>query len=442
MSNYKQYIIKRKRASNYEPHMLGGDAFLAHHGILGMKWGVRRYQNPDGSYTAAGRARYGIGEKEYVPGSNKNQIGIDNDIYIKSGAKAYRVSAKEKDTSKTRYITVEKDDNAFYAKNWTQLSGQGNTSYQQEYDIRKDIKAPSLKKRVEICNELYTDKNLKEIAKVTAIENYYQDISGNVQAKSLLADAGLKTLDDMRDLYDGKKKGKIELGGTTIKFSEIRESLRKNAKDGEEYFRNVSDSLERANIISGALHGSPSLMAQYGKKILERGYNATIDDHGTDASEIHRMAKLPIITFDSNNSLVQKGSKIIDRAEREAAARQSASSIRKMNSAANSAAVGSSAGLYAGYLAGLLGTVITGNGLSMLAAAGGGTLAGYKIGRKIGERGSKNLVPTISDYRYGKDMAYRKKTDAQIIAAYKREHPNTKLSKSQIIKNYFGGDQK
>lgn len=31
---------------------------LMHHGIKKMRWGVRRYQNPDGSLTPAGRARY------------------------------------------------------------------------------------------------------------------------------------------------------------------------------------------------------------------------------------------------------------------------------------------------------------------------------------------------------------------------------------------------
>ena len=35
---------------------------LYHHGIKGQKWGVRRYQNPDGSFTDEGRRRYGYGK--------------------------------------------------------------------------------------------------------------------------------------------------------------------------------------------------------------------------------------------------------------------------------------------------------------------------------------------------------------------------------------------
>ena len=41
------------------------DLYLMHHGIKGMRWGVRRYQNADGSLTRAGRIMFGKGDYDY-----------------------------------------------------------------------------------------------------------------------------------------------------------------------------------------------------------------------------------------------------------------------------------------------------------------------------------------------------------------------------------------
>ena len=49
-----------------------GDAFLKHYGIIGQKWGTRRWQNPDGTFNAEGKERY-FGSKKSESGNEEEQ---------------------------------------------------------------------------------------------------------------------------------------------------------------------------------------------------------------------------------------------------------------------------------------------------------------------------------------------------------------------------------
>lgn len=55
---HKVYNKKYRRAAHDALYSIVlKDDYLAHHGIKGQKWGVRRYQNPDGSLTEEGKKR-------------------------------------------------------------------------------------------------------------------------------------------------------------------------------------------------------------------------------------------------------------------------------------------------------------------------------------------------------------------------------------------------
>ena len=102
------------------------DIWLAHHGIKDQKWGVRRFQNKDGSLTPAGKQRYGIGDmtpdrekknnfRDRMLGRGKYQPGADNPIN--------KVREKALDISKPISSSIEKSRrNKDYDKNRSNMS--------------------------------------------------------------------------------------------------------------------------------------------------------------------------------------------------------------------------------------------------------------------------------------------------------------------------------
>lgn len=110
-----------------------GTDVLVHHGIKGQKWGQRRYQNEDGSLTAAGKERYGYtGE---VRNTNVKEYAKDRRKRIKAEAEAIKSSkVSNREKAKALKKLGKHDDSAeYYKKDYVNKKRAlviGNIAYQ------------------------------------------------------------------------------------------------------------------------------------------------------------------------------------------------------------------------------------------------------------------------------------------------------------------------
>ena len=86
---------------------------IYHHGIKGQRWGVRRYQNKNGTLTNEGRVRYAVESQKKI---TTNKDGSKN---IPVGFKFNRVGKSSMDVNQSGglYVSYGKEDAARYVKN-------------------------------------------------------------------------------------------------------------------------------------------------------------------------------------------------------------------------------------------------------------------------------------------------------------------------------------
>lgn len=85
------------------------ERYLQHHGVKGQKWGVRRYQNPDGSVTAAGKKRYNSDTNNYD--TNRDILDSSYEFNLSFGnTKKYKEIEKRIDDALNKNNADEVDE--------------------------------------------------------------------------------------------------------------------------------------------------------------------------------------------------------------------------------------------------------------------------------------------------------------------------------------------
>lgn len=88
--------------------------FLMHYGIKGQRWGIRRFQNEDGTLTAEGKARYSSIESGIVEKLNANKKISDKEL---SDFKKYRDKCHTEITKKWKNNTNNLSEEEYHKAN-------------------------------------------------------------------------------------------------------------------------------------------------------------------------------------------------------------------------------------------------------------------------------------------------------------------------------------
>ena len=268
---------------------------LYHHGIKGQKWGVRRYQNHDGTLTSAGRKKLSKRRPDDIvieKGTQLNNLGSREKLKLRGSVKPVLnplfpviptpvLPGKRSDNEKKLFVYKESNphDKDVYEgafTNFIKYRDLTNKIFKQKFTNIDDLVSPSEQRRAELFVESYR-KDPKLYSKIL---NRTDAISQARQRQGVKYSPGLESFIG-KTIFD-KKTSDIDLKkygyGLFNMGNEWNDPL--TAKGNNKYY----------------------------KTLKKNGYNALIDDNN---ARIYNDAREPLIVLDAKKHLKNIGNEVL-----------------------------------------------------------------------------------------------------------------------------------
>ena len=327
---------------------------LYHHGIKGMKWGVRRFQYSNGQYTTEGRSRYGIGDgRSYMgvkgtataPAQTKSAYGsspgslsgavssgkayfaklkrqmsatmadVKNDIassalgrnkvdtYLKAGTEFKRIQTEDTfEDTHANYMTYKKHDVNEYAG----LFGATLKS-RAVAGARANLKAAMKsgdKDRIDTARKALKDAEATKVYQVTAKNTKKLKIASTQNAAKITAGL-LKNKEFKSQVNDAiaDSAAKMRRPNQQALFSDASRALK---KDPSRLSSKEKESIYKAVNLSLTKHNDSEIKMQntFYNAMKKHGYGALVDLNDQTYSSYH--ASRPMIVFDNSGVKVSK----------------------------------------------------------------------------------------------------------------------------------------